>query len=87
MQIWSVQTDPNGQVLQQLKASSPGQYRISATIKDEQGHSVEGGYIFTVVGEGFDGAAYRFNHLELVPDRREYAPGEQVEMQINTIKH
>ncbi len=84
VQIWSVQSDPNGQIRQQLKASSPGQYRISATIKDEQGHSVEGGYIFTVVGDGFDGAAYRFNDLELVPDRREYAPGDQVEMQINT---
>ncbi|MEC7717849.1 MAG: MG2 domain-containing protein [Planctomycetota bacterium] len=84
VQIWSIQSDPNGEAIQQLKAASPGQYRLSATVKDEQGHTVEGGYVFTVVGEGFDGSAYRFNDLELIPDRREYAPGEQVEMQINT---
>ena len=30
------------------------------------------------------GAQFRFNHLELVPDRRTYAPGDKVKLQINT---
>jgi uncharacterized protein YfaS (alpha-2-macroglobulin family) len=47
-------------------------------------HTIEGGFVFTVVGEGFDGAQFRFNHLELVPDKREYAPGDTVKLQINT---
>jgi uncharacterized protein YfaS (alpha-2-macroglobulin family) len=45
---------------------------------------IEGGYVFTVIGQGFDGSQFRFNHLELIPDKREYAPGEKVKLQINT---
>ena len=47
-------------------------------------HTIEGGYLFTVVGQGFDGAAFRFNDIELVPDAREYRPGEKLKLQINT---
>ncbi len=47
-------------------------------------HTIEGGYLFTIIGEGFDGAQFRFNHLELIPDRREYAPGDKIKLQINT---
>ncbi len=46
--------------------------------------TIEGGYIFTIIGEGIDAAQFRFNRLELVPDKREYAPGETVKLQINT---
>ncbi|MBN1395447.1 MAG: alpha-2-macroglobulin [Pirellulales bacterium] len=49
-------------------------------------HTVEGGYLFTVIGEGFDGAQYRFNHLELIPDKKEYAPGDTIKLQINTAR-
>jgi uncharacterized protein YfaS (alpha-2-macroglobulin family) len=48
------------------------------------GHTIEGGYLFTVIGEGFDGSQFRFNHLELIPDKQTYAPGETVKLQINT---
>ncbi|MGW8257056.1 MAG: alpha-2-macroglobulin family protein [Thermoguttaceae bacterium] len=47
-------------------------------------HTIEGGYVFTIIGPGFDGAQFRFNHLELVPDKREYKPGDTVKLQINT---
>ena len=30
--------------------------------------------------EGFDGSQFRFNHVELVPEKREYAPGEKVKL-------
>ncbi|MBU4273582.1 MAG: alpha-2-macroglobulin [Planctomycetes bacterium] len=46
--------------------------------------TIEGGYLFTIIGEGFDGAQFRFNHLELIPDKREYSPGDKVKLQINT---
>jgi uncharacterized protein YfaS (alpha-2-macroglobulin family) len=46
--------------------------------------TIEGGYIFTIIGEGVDAAQFRFNRLELIPDKREYAPGETVKLQINT---
>ena len=35
-------------------------------------------------GEGFDGIEFRFNDLELIADKREYAPGETVRLLVNT---
>ncbi len=37
-----------------------------------------------VRGEGFDGQDFRFNDIELITDKREYAPGEKVKLLINT---
>src|SRR5262249_224353 len=34
--------------------------------------------------EGFDGKEFRFNDLELITDRREYAPGDKVKLLVNT---
>ncbi|HEV3006074.1 MAG TPA: alpha-2-macroglobulin family protein, partial [Pirellulales bacterium] len=81
---WDLDTDAQGHARQQLKAAAAGQYRLSYTLTDSKGHAIEGGYLFTVTGQGFDGAAYRFNHLELVPELREYQPGDKVKLQINT---
>ena len=53
---------------------------------DAKDHAIEGGYVFVVTGEGFDGREFRFNDLELVTDKREYAPGEKVKLLINTNK-
>lgn len=84
VQEWQVDTGAEGSASQKMVASRPGQYRISYMLKDEQGHEIEGGYIFVVAGEGFDGREYRFNHLELVPDKQDYAPGDTIEIRINT---
>jgi hypothetical protein len=81
---WDLNTNDRGEASQQLKAAAAGQYRLSYTLSDAAGHSIEGGYLFVVMGEGFDGAGYRFNHIELVPDQREYRPGESVQLLINT---
>lgn len=40
-----------------IKASAAGQYRLLATIDDGQGHVIEGGYLLTVTGEGYDAAS------------------------------
>ena len=40
--------------------------------------------MFTVMGDGNDGADFRFGALELIPDKKEYRPGETVNLQINT---
>jgi hypothetical protein len=37
-----------------------------------------------VRGAGFDGSQFRFNDLELIADKREYAPGEKVRLLVNT---
>ena len=64
--------------------SEKGQYRLSYTVTDAAGREIEGGHIFTIIGEGFDGSEFRFNDLEIVPDKRAYAPDDKVQLQINT---
>jgi uncharacterized protein YfaS (alpha-2-macroglobulin family) len=77
-------TGAEGRAQQQLKASAEGQYRLSYKLTDSKAHTIEGGYIFTIVGEGFDGSDFRFNNVELIPEKGEYNPGETVKMQLNT---
>ena len=77
-------TDEEGQAQQQMTASQAGQYRLSYKLTDGKKHTIEGGYLFTIIGQGFDSAQFRFNHLELIPDKADYAPGEKVKLQINT---
>ncbi|HZN33054.1 MAG TPA: MG2 domain-containing protein [Pirellulaceae bacterium] len=84
LQQWPLATDAEGRAAQQLKASAKGQYRLSYSLTDQQKHTIEGGYIFTIIGDGFDGSEYRFNNVELMPDKAEYSPGESVKLQLNT---
>ena len=84
VQKWDLDTDSQGQARIQIQASKAGQYRLSYTVTDSAGHRIEGGYIFTVRGRGDDGADYRFAKIELITDKREYKPGDTVQLQINT---
>jgi len=83
VQQWRLRTDAEGRAHLQVKAAEAGQYRIACTVRDARGRSAEGGYLFTVSGPGFDGADFRFNAVELIPDRREYAPGDAVRLRVN----
>jgi hypothetical protein len=84
VQSWDLDTNVEGRATQQMKASEPGQYRLSYKLTDSKQHTIEGGYLFVITGTGFDGREFRFNDLELVTDKREYAPGETVKLLINT---
>jgi uncharacterized protein YfaS (alpha-2-macroglobulin family) len=84
VQEWDLNTDDEGLARQLLKASEAGQYRLAYTVTDEKRHKIEGAYLFVVRGEGFDGKDFRFNEIELVPDKREYAAGEKVRLMVNT---
>ncbi len=84
VQTWNLNTDEQGAAQQQIRASAAGQYRLSYVLTDREEHKIEGGYLFTIVGQGFDSSQFRFNSVELIPDRREYNPGETVKMQVNT---
>lgn len=83
-QQWELDVNADGSAQQELKASEPGQYRLSLRVTDEAQHTIEGAYLFVVRGEGFDGSEFQFNDLELIADKAEYAPGENVELLINT---
>jgi len=81
---WNLDTDTQGRANIQIQAGRAGQYRLSYQLTDKKSHIIEGGYIFTVRGEGDDGARYRFAKIELVPDKQDYVPGEHVRLMINT---
>jgi len=80
---WDVDTDQDGRAAMQIRAASKGQYRLAYKLSDSKDHTIEGGYLFTIVGEGFDGKDYRFNEIELVPEKGDYAAGETVKLQVN----
>ncbi|MBN2218496.1 MAG: alpha-2-macroglobulin [Pirellulales bacterium] len=84
VQKWTLPTDDYGRAAMKFSASEPGQYRLSYQVTDAEGHAIEGGYLFTVIGRGFDGREFRFNQLELVADKKQYQPGEKVLLQVNT---
>lgn len=83
VQTWKLDTTDEGLAQQKIKATAKGQYRLSYKLIDSKKHEIEGGYIFTIIGDGFDGENYKFENVELIPDKREYAPGEKVKMQVN----
>ncbi|UCH22029.1 MAG: alpha-2-macroglobulin [Deltaproteobacteria bacterium] len=86
VQKWRLDTDSQGQAKIQIQGSRAGQYRLSYTVADTKNHTIEGGYVFTVRGEGDDGANYRFAKVELIADKSDYAPGDTVRLMINTDK-
>ena len=84
VETWPLDTDARGKARLQLKAARPGQYRLAYKVTDSKSHTIEGGYVFTVIGPGLQSGDFRFNDIELVPDRKEYKPGQDVKLQINT---
>ena len=58
VQKWALDTGEEGHAVQQMKASQAGQYRISYTVTDAKKHTIEGGYVFVIRGEGFDGSQF-----------------------------
>jgi len=83
IQSWDLTLD-SGTTQQAMKATEAGQYRLSLSVTDQAGHKQEGGYIFTVRGADFDGSEFRFNDLELIPDKQQYQAGDTIKLQVNT---
>jgi uncharacterized protein YfaS (alpha-2-macroglobulin family) len=81
---WDLDLGETGHAELPIKASEAGQYRLSYELTDAEGHTVEGGHVFTIAGPAFDGSQFRFNDLEIVPDRRIYTPGQKAVFRINT---
>lgn len=83
VQKWDVDTNVEGRANQQIKATAAGQYRLSYKVTDKKQHTIEGGYLFLIRGEGTSGKDFRFNDVELIVDKREYQPGDKVKLLIN----
>ncbi|MGQ9820762.1 MAG: MG2 domain-containing protein [Thermogutta sp.] len=85
VRAWEMPTDEEGRAALQIRAAEPGQYRLALQVNDGQGHQIEGGYVFTIIGQAaLGGEDFRFNEIELIPDKPEYQPGDTVQLQVNT---
>lgn len=84
VQEWALNPGEDGAAAQKMAATQAGQYRVSYTVTDKKGNQIEGGSLFTIRGEGFDGKEYQFNDLEIVVEKKHYQPDEKVRLLINT---
>jgi uncharacterized protein YfaS (alpha-2-macroglobulin family) len=82
VQEWTVDLGETGDASLQMLAARAGQYRLSATVTSPTGKTIEGASIVTVRGEGFASENFRFNALELIPDKAVYATGDTVRLLI-----
>ena len=81
---WELNLGPTGMASIPIKASAEGQYRLSYEVTDAENRTGEAGRVFTIAGTDFTGVDFTFNDLEIVPDRREYQPGDKAALRINT---
>jgi alpha-2-macroglobulin len=84
VQKWDVILAEDGAARQTMKASGAGQFRVTCTVTDAKDRSNEGGQIFVIMGDHFDGAQFHFNDLELISDRADYKPGDRAAVAINS---
>jgi uncharacterized protein YfaS (alpha-2-macroglobulin family) len=83
VEAWELVTGPDGQGEVRVRAAEAGQYRLRCAVTDAKERRIEGGYVFTAYGAGA-GEEFRFSDLELVADRTEYRPGDEVQLRVNT---
>lgn len=84
VQRWEFPSENNTTNSFKMHATQPGQYRLACRFTSAEGLTEEGAVLFLVRGPGFDGRDLRFNDLEIIPDAREYRPGDKVRLMINT---
>ncbi len=63
-------------------ASQAGQYRVAVEFTDTKGRKQEGATLFSVRGAEIKGN-FRYNALELIPDKKEYRPGDTLKLLVN----
>jgi uncharacterized protein YfaS (alpha-2-macroglobulin family) len=65
-------------------ASKAGQYRVAVEFTDKKGRKQEGATVFSVRGAEDDKKGnFRYSDLELIPDKKEYRPGDTVKLLVN----
>jgi uncharacterized protein YfaS (alpha-2-macroglobulin family) len=79
-----LKTDPAGKARFDFDAKQEGQYQLSFVAKDAWGGEVLGTTLVWVWGPSFDGRRFKFNHLELISDKRTYKVGETAKLLISS---
>ena len=80
-----LKTNDEGKGTVEIVAANPGQYRVSCVVTSENGVAEEGGQLVIVRGQTTataKNADYRFNSLEIIPDKPEYSVGDVAHIQL-----
>lgn len=65
-------------------ASKAGQYRVAVVFTDKKDRKQEGATVFSVRGAPDEKEGnFRYNAIELIPDKKEYRPGDTVNLLVN----
>ncbi len=89
LQHWELPFDEHGRAEQRLQILQPGQYRLSWELQPVEAaeEMAVGSCLLSVYGSNTaEDRDYRYDFLELVPDRAEYAPGETARLRLNTAR-
>ncbi|MCH2210264.1 MAG: MG2 domain-containing protein [Fuerstiella sp.] len=84
VETFDIATGEDGSTSFKAVIPQAGQYRVSCSVTDVEGTTLEGGQLLYVRGPGDAQRGYRFNDLELIVEKRDYQPGETAVIQINT---
>ncbi len=79
-----VKTGEDGLGAFRWDATASGQYRITYRTQDPWGGEVLGTTLVWVWGRDLNGRRFRFNHLEVIADRRTYQVGETAKLLISS---
>jgi len=77
--------DEDGVLKARFNAAEAGQFRVACEVTSD-GETQEGGRLIVVRGDREANESFRFNDLELIPDKPTYAPGETMQLMINTAR-
>ncbi|MBI4613571.1 MAG: hypothetical protein HY720_08185 [Planctomycetes bacterium] len=86
VESWEAKTDEDGRLDFKVAAGASGQYSIQFATVDSKGGEILGTAIVWVCGDDFDGTIHRFNSLEIITDKRTYAPGETAYLMVNAAR-
>jgi uncharacterized protein YfaS (alpha-2-macroglobulin family)/tetratricopeptide (TPR) repeat protein len=77
-------TDATGEGRGEFVPDRLGAYRFEYVTKGEKDVEVRGATTLWIVSEDFQGAAYRFQNVQLVADQRTYRIGDTLRLLVNT---
>lgn len=81
VQEWPLELNEEGSGTLQLTAAREGQYKLSFSL---EGSSVEGNYVFSVLGKDNVAPSFKFEDIQITPDKRNYKAGETANLLVTT---
>lgn len=83
LRTWEVKTNRRGRLTTRVAVRAEGQYRLEFQTRDSRDQPVLAETVFWVHGPRFDGKAFRYADLEIIPDRPSYQVGDTAHLLVH----